>query len=187
LGLAFRYSVATAVALRESCATLGVPIERDPRGALPRAESPHLPTIGLIMIVSEDYIPTPAQTDAVLAFLPTFENREFVPSRVESPAGMTPYHVFADELTQFHRAVYENGFVFQFDWRAWQEDAIRYCEQPELLVSADFETLRKLITFHVRAERYVEGHLPRQVESGHLAAILRRLGELRHSAECVAQ
>jgi hypothetical protein len=134
------------------------------------------------MLSSPDHTPSPAQIDALLAFLSTFERPDFVPSKVESLPGVSPYHVFAEELKQFHRAVFENGFVIEFDWRAWQEEALRHCEQPELLRGADLQLLRRLITFHVRAERFNEGHLPSLVESGYMAELLRRLRELRQAS-----
>ena len=43
------------------------------------------------------------------------------------------------------------------------------------LASADLLTLRKLLTTHIRADRFTEGHL----ESGHITAILRQLKQIR--------
>lgn len=133
------------------------------------------------MFSDEHYVPTLDQMDAVLSFLPVFEQNDFEPSRVEAPRGEFPYHVHARELSQFVRAVYESGFAFEFDWPAWQEDARRYCDEPELLGTADLKVLRKLITLHVRKERFLEGHLPGMVRTGHIVAWLRRLKALRES------
>jgi hypothetical protein len=41
-----------------------------------------------------------------------------------------------------------------------------------------------LITIHVRKERFCEGHLPAVVKCGHMAALLRRLKELREASAC---
>jgi hypothetical protein len=128
------------------------------------------------------YHPTPEQTDAVSAFLSAFEREDFVPSKVQAPPGKFPDHAFVDKLSQFHQAVYDNGFVFSFDWPACQEEARRYYEQPELLGTADLQVLRKLITLHVRKERFCEGHLSAVVKSGYMAALLRRLKELREAS-----
>jgi len=137
------------------------------------------------MFASPDYTPSPVQIDALLAFLSTFERPDFVPSTVESLPGVGPHQVYAEELRQYYRAVFENGFVIEFDWRAWQEEAIRHCEQPELLRGADLQLLRRLITFHVRADRFNDGHLPSLIESGYMTALLRRLKELRQAQETV--
>ena len=69
--------------------------------------------------------------------------------------------------------------IIPFDWRSWSEEAERYQMDPEALQAADLLTLRKLLTAHVRAERFAEGHLASVFESGHIAAILRRLKQIR--------
>lgn len=138
-----------------------------------------LPKGKLPKIDNADYMPSRQQIDAVLAYLPTFERADFVPSRIEDSPGVMPYHIFDDELTKFHEAVYANGFVFPFEWVPWEARAQEYFERPELLNTADMQTIRKLITFHARKQRFCDGHLPEMVECGHIAAILRRLKELK--------
>jgi len=136
------------------------------------------------MNADADYTPSLEQIDAVLGFLSTFEREDFAPSKVEAPPGQCPYHVFAQELSQFRQVLYDNGFVFSFDWPSWQEEALRYYEHPEFLRAADLQVLRKLLTFHIRKERFCEGHLSAMVECGHITAILRRLKELREASDC---
>lgn len=131
------------------------------------------------MIADPDYIPSSEQIDAVIAFLPTFERADFVPSKCVIESGTFPYHIFAKELDQFDKAVYDGGFISSFDWPDWQSEAERYFADPEILHAADLQVIRKLITVHVRKERFCEGHLPAMVSCGHMAAILRRLKELR--------
>ncbi len=131
------------------------------------------------MKTDADYNPSPEQIDAVLAFIPAFEREDFVPPSVETRPGQLPNHDFSEALSRFHSAVYDSGFVFSFDWPAWQDEARRYYDQPELLRRADLQVIRKLITVHVRKERFCEGHLPAAVESGHMAAVLHRLKQLR--------
>jgi O-acetyl-ADP-ribose deacetylase len=131
------------------------------------------------MIDDANYIPTIVQIDAVLAFLPVFEQKGFVPSKVEMPFGKFPYHVFSEELSQFVTVLYDNGFIFTFDWPSWQKEAQHYYKHPKLFHMADIQILRKLFTIHIRKERFCEGHLPAMVSDGHIVAILRRLKELR--------
>lgn len=129
--------------------------------------------------VDADYVPTAEQVAAVLGFLPTFERVDFIAARPADPVpGQWVGDIWSDELGAFHRAVYDNGFVFGFDWSSWQETARRYVEDPSALVSADIQVIRRLITLHVRKERFCEGHLPDMVACGHMAAVLRRLAEL---------
>jgi hypothetical protein len=44
---------------------------------------------------------------------------------------------------------------------------------------ADLLTLRKLLTLHVRGDRFVEGHLASVLESGHVTDILERMQQIR--------
>jgi hypothetical protein len=86
-----------------------------------------------------------------------------------------PWFEYSDEFRAFTRACGENGWLEPFDWTSWQEEALAYYQAPEKLGDADIATIRKLLTLHVRRDRFSEGHLAAMVESGHLAAIVRRL------------
>jgi hypothetical protein len=119
------------------------------------------------------------QIDTILAFLPIFEHEDFAPSKIAAPLGVFPHYVLADELSHFQEALYENGFVFSFDWSSWQDEALRYFNEPELLHIANIQVLRKLLTLHVRKDRFSDGHLSEMVKCGHITFILRRLKELR--------
>ena len=47
-----------------------------------------------------------------------------------------------------------------------------------LLASADFDTCRRLLTSHVREKRFADGHFGAMVESGHIGAVLQRIGQI---------
>jgi len=114
-----------------------------------------------------------ADLDAILAFLPTLSQHDFVFGEWKTPAGQFPHYFFSPETLQFLKAL--DKLIIVFDWPAWHEEAAHYMEQPAALAEADLLTLRKLITTHVRAERFNEGHLAAKYKNGHLAAILERL------------
>jgi len=125
------------------------------------------------------------QTLAVAKFLPVFENikpEDFsrsvrLPSQEYIPYGIG--HVeFHPAVYEFIKVCYENGFVQPFDWSAWAGEARRYMDDRELVASARLLTCIKLITTHIRYERFCDGHLDSIFESGHLTAILRRLQQL---------
>ena len=99
----------------------------------------------------------------LLAYLPPLERPASSPGKVPG----------------FLEALYDSGAVHQFDWASWHGEAERLFEDPATLAAADEETLRKLLTFHARKDRFSEGHLDRMIETGHVAAILRRLEEVR--------
>jgi ADP-ribosyl-[dinitrogen reductase] hydrolase len=85
---------------------------------------------------------------------------------------------YANEVHAFLRDLYELGFAIDFDWPAWQDEAERLTTTPGALDDADLVTLMKLLTVHVRKERFSEGHLAGALEQGWLVAILERLRQL---------
>jgi len=121
----------------------------------------------------------PEQIDAVLAFLPVFTQPGISFGEWRAPEGQMPYYADSREVRDFVAALYKHRFVVSFDWPSWQDEAKRLMNEPGALAEADLLTLRKLLTTHVRADRFNEGHLGSVLESGHVAAILRRLQVIR--------
>jgi ADP-ribosyl-[dinitrogen reductase] hydrolase len=119
------------------------------------------------------------QIDAVLRYLPLFEREGFSPGEWQTQEGQLPYFASSPEVDAFVQTVYEHGILCAFDWMAWQDEAQQYRSEPGSLAQADLLTVRKLLTLHVRADRFVEGHLARAFEKGEVVAILRRLKHLR--------
>jgi len=123
--------------------------------------------------------------DALIKFLPIFEKRGFVFGRWsggecdDSDTVTMPMFSMSADARRFLEALYDNNWIVPFDWPKWQAKAARYCESPEKLKGAKVETLRRLLTLHVRKERFCEGHMAAVHKSGHLVAILRRLKEIR--------
>jgi len=122
-----------------------------------------------------------ADIDAVLQFLPILEADGFVFGEWHSQEGTFPHFNFSAEADRFHRCLYDNNWIVSFDWPQWQEEAECLCASPEMLECADLETIRKLLTLHVRKERFCEGHLLGMYKSGHLTRLLRRLHAIRRN------
>jgi len=127
---------------------------------------------------------TAQQIDALLPFVRTFEIMGFQcgecpQSEPDSPHGsIIPGFGDNDPVASFQGALHDHGWIETFDWIAWQNEAARYVASPELVAAADAETIRKLLTNHVRHDRQCQGHLAAQFESGHILALLRRLQEI---------
>ena len=125
----------------------------------------------------------------LLAFLPALENPREAFGRTVfegSPEGhaILPWNEMSADLEQLHDAICEGGFVLRtFDWGEWQGEAQEFALNPALVAEIDLETVCKLLTTHVRRDRFCGGHLAAMAESGHLAAILRRLTELSQEPE----
>ncbi len=116
--------------------------------------------------------------DAVLEFLPVFTQPGFQPGEWVCPAGQFPWYRYRPKVPAFVAALGDADLLLQFDWGAWIEEARHYMADPGRVAAADLLTLRRLLTTHVRADRFTEGHLASVFESGHIVAILRRLKEI---------
>jgi len=87
-------------------------------------------------------------------------------------------HRYHERIDAFQRPCYDNGLVQSFPWTLWSDECERYEADAELVALADLETCIKLITAHIRAERFADGHLAAVFRSGHIFAVLRRLKQL---------
>jgi hypothetical protein len=120
---------------------------------------------------------TRANLQAVLKFLPVLEQPDFSPGEWISQEGHLPYINYNSEMLDFLRALGNNGFVQPFNWMNWREGT-QLVDNPTLLQKASLQTLRKLLTAHVRADLFSEGHLADMFESGHIVMILKRMEEI---------
>jgi len=118
------------------------------------------------------------QMDAILRFLPIFERQTHFGEWV-TPEGQFPYFSYDAAVSEFVGLLGEHEIMVVFDWPSWSDTAKQYEADSHALATADLLTLRKLLTTHVRADRFTEGHLASVLESGHLTAILRRLKQIR--------
>ena len=119
------------------------------------------------------------QIDAILKYLPIFEKPDYQFGCWVEPEGQFPYFSFSSEVDEFIGELYKQGMILPFDWMSWRKEAERYPKDAKALETADLLTLRKLLTVHVRAERFSEGHLASVFGSGHITAILHRLQQIR--------
>jgi hypothetical protein len=117
---------------------------------------------------------------AVTAFLPIFEAitpddfAHLVGSSETGPRPVIGHLEYHPAVYEFTEVCYANGLVLGFDWGAWSYRARRYMENPNLVKAASLETCLKLLTTHLRAERFCDGHLAEVLRSGHITAVLRR-------------
>ena len=116
----------------------------------------------------------------LLAFeSPDFDAGELVGGQQEDGTLVLPWWQASEDVIEFEQDVYESGAVlWGFDWMSWDEETLQLIDDPEVLRSADLLTCRKLLTTHVRANRFSEGHLAEVIGSGHVAAVLRQVADL---------
>ncbi len=94
-----------------------------------------------------------------------------------------PVLMYGPTIERLTKLVYEYGLVVNFDWGSWSEQAGRLVNDEAELTKADMVSIQKLLTCHFRKDRFCEGHLAFQHRSGHLAAVLRRLGAIAEQME----
>ncbi len=123
--------------------------------------------------------------DKILKFLPIFQQEGYKFSEWDSPKNFEdgvlciPSCNYSKEVIEFEKTLYEEVFIIPFEWVKWQDEAERLMSDPNALRTADLETLKKLLTTHVRKERFCEGHLAAMLREHHITAILHRLKEIR--------
>lgn len=93
------------------------------------------------------------------------------------PLGMAPVAYFA--VLSSALGLTEEGF----DWMNWAPYQDNRISDPEFIASADTRTLRRIATTHLRIDRFSDGHLDEIEQTGILAGIVARLGDLLESGE----
>jgi hypothetical protein len=84
-------------------------------------------------------------------------------------------------INALNEAAYRLGWVLtDFDWSKWAHgpECQTLVTNPANVASADPLTLARLLTAHLRQDRFCEGHLLGAFEDGHLTAIVRRAAAL---------
>jgi len=127
---------------------------------------------------------TTKQLNAILPFLDTFRKMGFKCGEWTTASESTaiPHFAFTNDFESFLQTLYDNEWIEELDWIKWQETAAQYVESPDLLATANTETIRTLLTTHVRKDYFCEGHLAAMFENGHIEAILQRLKGIRNEA-----
>ncbi|WP_288038465.1 DUF6508 domain-containing protein [Acidiphilium sp.] len=122
---------------------------------------------------------------AIAAFLPVFENPAFTFGKLErgtrsSEIVEIPAFSTLKEAESFVRTAYEAEWVYPFSWTDWvdTDEAKRLRNDPSFLAQADERQLAKLLTASIRADRFCDGALATDYETGLLTNILRRAAAL---------
>jgi len=87
-----------------------------------------------------------------------------------------PWCEFSSTFRSLMHELYESGYVLRdFDWPNWQDEAVKYVDGTKKIDSTDFDICCRLITTHLRKERFCEGHLLGMLKCGHFIALLKRV------------
>jgi len=116
--------------------------------------------------------------NTVLTFLPLFKSQNAKLDEFQIETSLLDPYRSSNELNNFIKTLYRENFVISFDWVAWQDEAKCFINNPKLLDSADISTIQKLLTTHIRKERFCSCHLATVINNGHILAIMNRLAAI---------
>ena len=125
--------------------------------------------------------PAEPRLDAIAAFLPAFEARDFSVGNIAT----LMHFDYSEPATRFVETAYEDGWVTPtVDWTSWIETEEARCLRDDrtAIEEATVQQLQKLLTALIRQDRFVTGALAGAFESGLLTAIVRRVEQLRLAA-----
>lgn len=118
---------------------------------------------------------TRADIDALLAFLPGFEEPER-PFMLSSPKSYYPQ--YPDDVVAFFRLAARPPWT---DTGYNPKQAGSMLKDDERVASATLDEVRAMLTFCVRGERFADGHRGSMLKHGRVQALLHRLAELRET------
>jgi hypothetical protein len=121
--------------------------------------------------------PDPTSTEwdkrlrGLAALLPVFSARGTAPDTAISALNDVAYRL--------------RWVLTDFDWSEWTHgpECQMLVEDPANVALADALTLARLLTSHLRQERFCAGHLVAAFQDGHLTAIVRRAADLLGAPE----
>jgi len=128
-------------------------------------------------------LPTLAQIDALLSHLPALSEpgRAWVVGGGGAPTAdgeaiTVAWPEYAEDVSAFFL---EAGRSWWCDHDYVPGDARARLEDPEQVATADLASIRTMLTYCVRSERFGDGAWAHHLESGRVQRLLERLRELR--------
>ena len=129
-------------------------------------------------------MPTQAEVDELLAFLPVFSAPEYEPVRqwhggpAGKPQSLTPFPEYDDAVEAFIDAASKDCWKDRF---YVSSGASRMLEEDGRIQGASLANIKSMLTFCVRGERFCDGHVGDIISKGYVMRILERLAEITKS------
>ncbi len=122
----------------------------------------------------ESEIPTPENFEAVLAYRGLLDGAAILEGHEKDiqETGTCP------PTQEFVRALYDNNWLINTRWQGWADETTAYFEKPALLCVAETETIRRILTVHVRIDRLMPGEIADIIKTGYMRSIVDRIEEI---------
>jgi hypothetical protein len=128
-------------------------------------------------------LPTKAEIDELLAFLPQLYAQGFRPvkrwmggDRDTNGSIVMPYPEYDEVVDKFFKVASKECWL---DFEYNPEEAYRMLKDEEAIKAADLAKIKTMLTFCVRGERFSDGHWEAMIEGGYVRRLLVRLGQIR--------
>ncbi len=112
--------------------------------------------------------------DAVLKYMDILESKSIISDNSDEIAKTGSCEAIVD----FIKALYYNNWLINTRWQDWTGIAESHLGHWELLEEADIETIRKILTVHVRIDRLFPGDIADIISKGYMLAIFKRIKAL---------
>jgi hypothetical protein len=120
--------------------------------------------------------PSLKNIDAILEYIPYFESSENEFYNINTDKSLMDPYFYSEKTSEFIKALYENNFIQAMDWSEFNT-----LENVKNIEKADIDTLIKILTAYIRADRFSSGSVANLIKEGYLLRILYRLREIKNS------
>ena len=103
---------------------------------------------------------------------------EVLKSQIDEHAFPIPVILLSKTAYEFVQPCYDENFVQPFDWMEWSKKHEVELSSEAFTSRADLGRIIRLLTTHIRADRFCSGHLLSVIDDGTIVRILTRLKQL---------
>lgn len=128
-------------------------------------------------------IPSIHDINALLDYLPYFQDQNNQFHQVIDNPPQLPYSDYSNTVNKFYHDLYQRNMIMDFDWTQWTGEGEKYIKNRELLATADITLIQKLFTMIIRSDRFCEGLLGEMIDEGFILDLLLRLKHIRGEIE----
>ncbi|GAB7016071.1 DUF6508 domain-containing protein [Methanogenium cariaci] len=122
----------------------------------------------------ESETPTPENFEAVLAYRGLLDGAAILEGHEDEvqETGTCP------PVNEFVRMLYDNNWLINTRWQGWTDEVTGYFEKPARLCAAETETIRRILTVHVRIDRLMPGEIAGIIKKGYMLSVVNRIAEI---------